>query len=138
MTTAETARLDEERRARAALTALVEPGDLRVCEAADQVGAAELVRLIAANRESGPPLDPFEVADQLLERAAKAGARLAIPGDPEWPEERLHGLRLLASRQQEKADKGTTMPVIDRTVGPPLALWLRGPLSLADTVRQSV
>jgi DNA processing protein len=129
---------DEERRARAALTALVEPGDPRVWRAAGQVGAAELVRRIIANSDRPPRVDPFDAADRMLERAAKIGARLAIPGDPEWPEACLDGLRMLAEKQRRLIDGGTSVPTIERTVGPPLALWLRGPLQLADTVRRSV
>jgi DNA processing protein len=130
--------LDDERRGRAALTALVEPGDLRVWEAADKVGAADLVLRMARNREDGPPRNPFQLGDQLLERAAAVGARLVIPGDPEWPEERLHGLLMLARRRQKVTEKGTTLSTVEQMVAPPLALWLRGPLALADTVQQSV
>jgi DNA processing protein len=130
--------VDDERRARAALSALVEPGDPRVWQAAGQVGAAELVRRIVANSDRPLRVDPFEAADRMLERAAEIGARLAIPGDPEWPQACLDGLRMLAEKQQDLLDGGTKLPTVDRTVGPPVALWLRGPLQLADTVQRSV
>ncbi|WP_163510324.1 DNA-processing protein DprA [Fodinicola acaciae] len=125
----------EERRARAALTALVEPGDLKVWDAVERVGAAELVRRIAAN--SDRHLEPFDLADRLLERAGKAGVRLVLPGDREWPHG-LDALLTLANRQQRKVAGGESLPTIDRTVAPPVALWLRGQPRLAETVAKSV
>ncbi|GAA1682037.1 DNA-processing protein DprA [Fodinicola feengrottensis] len=138
MTSTETLVLDEERRGRAALTALVEPGDDRVRLAAERVGAADLVRRIASQREDSQRMDPFDLADRLLEKAAKVGARLAIPGDAEWPEASLFGLARLAARRQALVASGSSVSTIERSVAPPVALWLRGPLRLADTVRQSV
>lgn len=125
----------DERTARAALTALVEPGELKVWAATDRVGAAELVKRIAANSGNDPK--PYELGARLLERAAKAGARLILPGDPEGPAG-LDGLVTLAIRQERKTAGGEVLPTIDRTVAPPVALWLRGPLQLAETVSRSV
>src|SRR5690606_28600872 len=54
-------------------------------------------------------------ADRLLDRAAEAGARLVVPGDPEWP--------------------GRLDPLGDRR---PYALWVRGRKDLRNSCLRSV
>src|SRR5690606_28671920 len=121
----------EEAAARAGLSAVAEPGDpvlgalLRTRPAA-QVWAA---------LRAGAPLDaPEECAaalhgrlerwrgrargtdvDRMLARAAEHGARLVLPGDPEWPSQ----LDTLAERR-------------------PHALWVRGAHDLRNACRRAV
>jgi DNA processing protein len=72
---------------------------------------------------SGPRDDLGEHAHRLLEEAATKGTRWVVPGGEEWP----HGL-----------DDLQHAPALNRRVGPPLGLWVRGPLRLAETVARSV
>lgn len=108
-----------ERRARCAWLRLAEPGDAvaaRLIEAYGVVGALErlpgLPEGAPGGRFSGR-LAELDV-DRDLRRAAEVGARLVVPGDPEWPA----GL--------------DDLPI------PPLGLWVRGPLRLGPAVSCSV
>ena len=120
---------DADRLARAALSRLAEPGDLRVRRVVAEVGAAEVVELLLAERDLDGVLT--DVAQRLahidpqreLDDAAAQGIRFVVPGDPEWPE------------QVEALDR---CEPVDRQGGAPLGLWVRGPLSLAEVTRRSV
>jgi DNA processing protein len=117
-----------ERVARAALSRLSEPGDVRLSTLVDQLGAAKVYDLLrneediagvytdVANRLRG--LDP----EQELERAADKGIRFICPGDDEWP---------LVLGDLSRAE-----PVQGRG-GAPLGLWVKGPLRLADACKRS-
>jgi DNA processing protein len=129
----ETARLGEQRLARAALTYLAEPGDpalgalLEICE------PAEVLAAIKANMLPGTEASEDPAARRALERAlgrwrtrlpglpgdlARAccdGIRLVCPGDPEWP----GGLDELGPAR-------------------PYALWLRGRGDLREACLRSV
>ncbi len=126
-----TTRPDADRVARAALSALVEPG----------AGVA-VVRMVLAEGP-GPALDALRRGDvgldpdgrmhrrtvtvdgaSMLERGAAAGARFACPGDPDWPT----GLD----------DLELTLDAGSRAVPPPLGLWIRGEPDLAEVARRSV
>lgn len=72
---------------------------------------------------SGPRGDLAELASGLLRAVPSNGARWVVPGDAEWPD----GL-----------DDLQHAPAVNRRVGPPLGLWVRGPLGLAETVARSV
>jgi DNA processing protein len=115
--------------ARVALNALAEPGDPRFARLVAELGperlyahlAADLdldgVRSQAAERLAG--LDP----SRLLEQAERLGIRFVVPGDEEWPE--------------PLADLDRIDP-LNGMVGSPLGLWVRGPLPLAEALRDSV
>jgi len=122
-----TGRLDDEPYARAALTYLAEPGDLRLDALVRARGAARTLEAIKAA--------PATAADPAARRAmarwqvrlaelpsaddiagfCKAGIRLVCPGDPEWP------VRL--------DDLGHASPY---------ALWLRGSADLRFNCLRSV
>ncbi len=104
-----------DRMARAALVRVTEPGDPRVAREVATYGAVEAWARVA---ELHPNVSP----ERELNAAAKAGMRLLVPGDDEWPS----GLADL-----DRAGSG-----VDVTA--PLALWVRGPLKLADAVRCAV
>jgi DNA processing protein len=133
----------DERRARAVLTYLAEPGRLDLWLLVHEMGAVEaLERIRAAAAVSGlqavvaPRLAGPEVtarAARALEECGDRGGRLVVPGDEEWPAGCLHGLALLAVR---KAGEPGTSPAAG--LAPPLALWVRGPRPLAETTARSV
>lgn len=110
-----------ERLARAALTRLTEPADLRVARALAQVGPVRLYEDIVAHRAEGSlgadaavrvaGLDPARE----LERAERLGIRFVIPGDEEWP--------------GQLDDLAHSEPVSELG-GVPIGLWVRGPVRL--------
>lgn len=109
----------DERVARAGLTRLAEPGDPRVASAIEQVGAVRLFdNTVGGDGDLGddaavrlPGLDP----ERELERAATLGIRFVIPGDAEWP-----------TQLDDLAHSGQ----VANLGGPPIGLWVRGPLRL--------
>ena len=111
----------DERLARLALSRLGEPGDPRLASLTAELGAVRLHELLAAERDPGGVLT--DVAARLaaldprrdLDRAAARGFRFVVPGDEEWP---LPVDDLLPAE-----------PVQERG-GPPLGLWVHGPLRL--------
>lgn len=120
---------DAERQAWVALNALAEPGDPRFARLVAQMGAPALYERLAAKldldglrsqtAERLEGLDPGRV----LEQAARLGVRFVVPGDEEWPE--------------PVADLDRIEP-LNQMVGAPLGLWVRGPASLADVLRDSI
>ena len=120
---------DDDRVARAALSRLTEPGDLRVQRVVRQLGAAQVHALLRDERDLDGVLT--DIAQRLrghdpereLADAERAGIRFVVPGDDEWPD--------------ALADLDRAEPV-DRQGGTPLGLWLRGPLHLAEACAQSV
>ena len=120
--------MKDERLARAALTRLTEPGDVRVVDALLQVGAVRLYDDVLAHRAADrladdaagrlPGLDP----EAELQQAADLGIRFVIPGDLEWPTQ----LDDLAHSES-----------VSELAGVPIGLWVKGPLrldSLVDSV----
>lgn len=119
---------DEDRLARAALSRLGEPGDVRISALASELGAVRLHAELAAERDVQGLLS--DVASRLaatdphrdLELAARRGIRYVVPGDDEWPHQLgdlVHG------------------GAVDRSGGVPLGLWVRGPLRL-DQLTDSI
>ena len=120
---------ESERRARAALNAITEPGDPRVARLVTRLGPVELhdrladdvdltgLRSETAERLAG--VDP----DRLLREADKQGIRFVVPGDAEWPA----GLDDLAGVEE-----------LNGMTGPPLGLWVRGSLRLDAGLARSV
>lgn len=121
---------DGERLARVALSRLSEPGEPRLAALVAELGAEEVYGLLRAERDvRGVYTD---VAQRLaavdpardLEGGAARGIRFVCPGDAEWPQDALDGL----------ASAG----VAHGRGGPPLGLWLRGPLRLDEVATGSV
>lgn len=118
----------DERLARAALSRLAEPGDLRLAALVAELGATTLHRLLAEERDlMGLQTD---VAARLvgidaareLEQADRLGLRFVVPGDEEWP--------------AQLDDLAGLEPLHDRG-GVPIGLWAKGPLRL-DAIGSSV
>jgi DNA processing protein len=118
-----------ERSARAALSRLSEPGDLRLATLVAQLGAEKVFDLLRNEQDiAGVYTD---VASRLrgldagrdLRDAAAEGIRYVCPGDDEWPP------------QLEELDRAE--PLQGRG-GAPLGLWLKGPLNLRDACSRSV
>lgn len=115
--------LHQERVARAALCRLAEPGDPRLAGLVAELGAVRVHAHLIAERDLGGVLS--DVAARLvrldpetdLKQAAATGLRFVIPGDQEWPP----GL-----------DDLQHAPVLQGRGGPPMGLWVRGPLNLAE------
>jgi DNA processing protein len=120
---------EPERLARVALNALAEPGDPRFARLVAELGPEKLyahlradvdldgLRSQTAARLAG--LDPA----LLLEQAERLGVRFVVPGDEEWP---------------APLDDLARIDPLNGMVGPPLGLWVRGPVGIADAVRDSV
>jgi len=111
----------EERRARATLSRISEPGDVALGAEVRRLGAACVLDAIAAGRSGlrGEPHYrvrlPTAEPDADLARCARLGGRLVVPGDSEWP-----------------------APLNALGDGAPAALWVRGPENLAAAVQRSV
>lgn len=113
--------MTDDRLARLALSALGEPGGLRLAGLVAAHGAVLVHRSLLEGRDAYGIRD--EVAARLadlepereLERAARRGIRWVVPGDAEWPValDPLDGVEPL--QQMGRA---------------PLGLWVRGPLHL--------
>lgn len=115
----------DERTARMALGAVVEPGHPAIAEAAASYGAAAVWSSITRPGTDLPVSIRAKALDVpgLVERSRAAGFRFVIPGDPEWPA----GL----------GDLRGCEPVNDLT-GEPLGLWLAGAGDLAELARTGV
>ena len=117
---------DDDRLARAALSRISEPGDLRITRLVNELGAATVYGGLRLERDLEGVLT--DVAARLvavdpgreLEQAARLGVRFVVPGDPEWP----HQLDALAAAA-----------LLHRLGGVPLGLWVRGPLRLDELDR---
>ena len=118
-----------DRLARAALSRLSEPGELRLAAVVAELGAARVYDLLREEQDiQGVYTD---VAARLrgvdperdLALAADGGIRFVCPGDEEWP------------AQLGALDSAGT---VNQRGGPPLGLWVRGPLSLAEATRRAV
>ena len=113
----------DERLARAALTAVVEPGNVttaqRLCET-----TAEAVwwQVLTDSGERWHARATSLDVDRLVERSEQAAMRFLIPGDEEWPTS-LDRLTWVG-----KSGMG----------GIPLGLWAIGPAHLADISQRSV
>ena len=116
----------DERLARAALTRLTEPADLRVARALAQVGAPRLYEDIVAHRAEGGDLGAdaavrLDGVDPVreLEQAERRGIRFVIPGDAEWP---------------TQLDELAHSEPVSELGGVPIGLWVRGPVGLDHLV----
>jgi len=122
---------DDVRLARQALLHAGEPGDWSLTRFVAANGPVEAVRRLWSGDDpakDGRHAARLRAADveRELERADAAGARLVCPEDPEWPTWLLDGL--FDPPGPGDVDGG----------GVPYALWVRGPLVLADAVARAV
>lgn len=121
---------DAERLARAALSRIREPGAVSTARLVEALGAPALLgsldqALAAVDDEVGVGEGRREGLDPArdLEQAAARGIRFVIPGDAEWP---------------VALDDLTQAEPLGVHGGPPLGLWVRGPLRLDEVVAGSV
>lgn len=131
---------ERERRAWAYLVRAAEPPCAALIRLIEQIGPIDAAKAVSSqdfpaghtavrrataarvdNARTSSGFDAVGAAD--LEAADRLGGRLVTPADDEWP-----GYSLLATAQADTADRG----------GPPLALWLRGPLRLDDVAAASI
>lgn len=122
---------DESRQARAWLTRAAEPGSSVMHGYVAAVGAVAAARVLAAGQ--APALvqalvgarhdEDLVTAD--LAAAHSIGARLVVPGDPEWPAEPLHAMTVATAMGLEG-------------IAAPLALWVRGNGDLAQLTGRAV
>ncbi|MCW6008377.1 DNA-processing protein DprA [Micromonospora sp. CPCC 205371] len=126
--------------ARVALHWLVEPGNAAVHRMVRRHGPVrtldklldgdvpdqELRGSVSARLKAG---DPYEAAAVAIARADDLGARIVTPEDDEWPRQ-VDDLKHLLEIPSDNR--------IDRDTAPPLCLWVRGPLPLAETLDRSV
>lgn len=123
-----TADADAERLARATISLVVEPGDVRCLALTRELGGVAFLDVL---REHPELRAEFAAAagrlatvepERVLEQSARRGIRFVVPGDEEWPAslDDLAG----AGSLQERGDV-------------PVGLWVRGPLRL-DRLAASV
>ncbi|HSE10130.1 MAG TPA: DNA-processing protein DprA [Nocardioidaceae bacterium] len=118
-----------DRTARAALSRLSEPGDVRLSVLVGRLGANRVYELLREEQDvEGVYTDVAARLRDLepereIEEAAAQGIRFVCPGDDEWP------------RAVEDLDR--VEPLMNRG-GTPLGLWVRGSLRLDEVCRRSV
>ncbi len=120
---------DRDRLARVALSGRGEPGDHRMVSLVAELGAPAVHDHLAAERDPGNGL-LADVTARLaasnpqrdLDRAGRDGIRFVVPGDDEWP---------------HRVDDLMTAELVHGRGGPPLGLWVKGPLRL-DELETSV
>jgi DNA processing protein len=126
---------DDPRLALMLLSSMVEPGDADLDDLLGEFGPIETVKrlwegevpdrlrrltsaLVACTH------DPADRAAQIASATEACGARVLIPGDPDWPEQ-LRDLLLVCDADEPH-------------VRPPRCLWVRGEQDLARLCRRSV
>lgn len=134
---------DGERRARAALTRIAEPGDIVLATLVDAHGPETVVAALRSGETFGHgESEGWRVRlsgyapEADLERAERAGGRLICPGDDEWSC-RLDDLADVLSLERRKVT-GPGRDTQVRRGGAPIALWARGSARLADLCDRSV
>lgn len=116
---------DQERRARAVLTYICEPGHLKLARLVASHGAVATVDALRRNGDESAWARRAKMTDEdaLVERAEQAQLRFVIPGDAEWPVQ----LDDLAHHAE-----------IQGLGGLPVGLWAAGPLPVAEFAPRSV
>ena len=108
----------DDRWARVALSHLVEPTHTAIAGAVATVGAVATLAAVRAGRPVGGPEVSVRLPDldldRLVARVEEVGARVVVPGDPDWP---------------------WTLDLLGR---PPLCLYVRGPANLAEVTERAV
>jgi DNA processing protein len=114
-----------ERRARATLTRIAEPGDIALAALVEEHGAEGVVDGLRSGQT-------FDVD---LAQVDRIGGRLVCPGDAEWPEA-LDDLRPVLALERRPVGGRGSEPI--RSGGAPLALWVRGSVPLDEVCATSV
>lgn len=119
-----TAPTDAERLARATLSIVGEPGQLKYTRQVTEHGVEAVVQRLR-DGEDEDVRERFRRVDaqRELDRAAGLGIRFVIPGDPEWP---------------TQLDDLEHCPDAHERGGVPLGLWVKGPLHLAEATDHAV
>ncbi|GIJ45822.1 hypothetical protein Val02_27080 [Virgisporangium aliadipatigenens] len=126
-----------------ALGSLAEPGNREIGELVRATGPVHTLERACAGRLSetltgamtarlGSALTPESIArhtERLTAEADRLGARITCPDDADWPQSLADLARI--SRVHTGAP-------VERDTDPPLTLWARGALPLADTLQRSV
>lgn len=134
--------------ARAFLNRVAEPASVPLWWAVRQEGPVEVARAIRAGRAGSlisggvsavvsaraAEADPY--AD--LEAAQRHGIRLVVPESGEWPHFAFSALERTGHRRALRWIKGERRPSESGEPVPPLALWIRGTLDLAEVGVRSV
>lgn len=119
-----------ERRARASLARLTEPGDDRLAALVGELGAEQTLARLREHRLHGPSVAHWSARLASLDlradvaRARAVGARFVVPGDEEWPEQ-LDDLAGLRDQQMANSAR-------------PLGLWVRGRGHLREITERAV
>ena len=132
---------DDDILARVALIRLTEPGTRSVHDLVRQYGAVDTLDLLLAGDAPERRLrktvatrlaagDPRRAACEAMERTRRLGARIVVPGDEEWPAQVEELDRLTLSGSSDRR--------VDQETAPPLCIWVRGGLSLHETLERSV
>ncbi len=112
---------DADRLARATISLVAEPGDLRALALTRQLGPAEFLEVLRSHADLREDFTAaagrLAAADagRVLEQAAARGIRFVVPGDAEWP---------------AQLDDLETAGALQERGGVPVGLWVRGPLRL--------
>ena len=121
--------ISEDRRARLVLSRVGEPGDVRLTGLVEEIGAGTVLAELR-KRESFNDLAAALAArlaaadpDADLEAGRARGIRFVTPEDDEWPD--------------TLGDLAHVLPLHERG-GPPVGLWLRGPLRLDEASESAV
>lgn len=113
--------LDDDRLARATISLVAEPGDVRALGLTRELGAVRFLELLGEHPELRDQLAAAAArlaeteAERVLDNASRRGIRFVVPGDEEWP--------------AQLADLDRAGVLHDRG-GMPVGLWVRGPLRL--------
>lgn len=116
--------MGEDRAARLALNAVVEPGDLALAKLLERYQPEEIWELVQRGHGPAPWVRRAAgwVPGRVEERAQRHRLRFIVPGDPTWP----GGLEALAACE------------VGGMGGAPLGLWLAGAVDLAGLMASSV
>ncbi|HEX2143156.1 MAG TPA: DNA-processing protein DprA [Glycomyces sp.] len=126
---------DDPRLALMLLSSMVEPGDAELDDLLGDVGPIEAVKRIwegdvperlrhLTSATVACTYDAADRAEQIATATEACGARVLIPGDPDWPDQ-LRDLLLVCDADEPH-------------VRPPRCLWVRGQQDLARLCRRSV
>jgi DNA processing protein len=126
---------DDPRLALMLLSSIVEPGDADLDDLLGEYGPIEVVKRLwegevpeRLQRITSASIscthDPAARAADIASSTYESGARVLIPGDPDWPDQ-LRDLMLVCDADEPH-------------VRPPRCLWVRGEQSLARLCRRSV
>ncbi|MGI8457591.1 MAG: DNA-processing protein DprA [Propionibacteriaceae bacterium] len=117
-------RWSADRRARAGLSCAVEAGDPELgARLTDREPVAVWRQVLVGELGPGPAERAARLdLDEMQRRAELLRVRFVVPGDDEWPD----GLADLGSSAGER-----------RAGGPPVGLWLRGPVLLGSAMSRS-